>query len=63
MKALNWSAFFPPPRRVSANEAGTLARFVALLTRGESPVDGFGDAAKERDADRNPEPVRWGNFR
>jgi hypothetical protein len=63
MKTLNWSGFFALPRRVESREPGTFTRFMALLTRGESPVDGLECRAKERDPDRNPEPVRWGNFR
>ena len=63
MKTLYWSGFFALPRGVAAHDAGTLARFMALLTKGESPVDGHEAAAKKRDPEANPEPVRWGNFR
>jgi hypothetical protein len=58
MKTLDWFGFFAP-RRGAAQDRGMLRRLVKLLTRGATPVDGL-DCPEKR---RNPEPVRWGNFR
>jgi hypothetical protein len=63
MKTLNWSGFFAVPRRGTPHDPGRLARLVKWMTRGATPVDGFAATSKEREPERNPEPVRWGNFR
>jgi hypothetical protein len=58
MKTLDWFGFFAPRRRAT-HAPGKLRRFVDLLTRAATPVDGFNCPEKKP----NPEPVRWGNFR
>jgi hypothetical protein len=40
-----------------------LSRLLELLSRGGMPVDGFTVEPKKPPKPRNPEPVRWGNFR
>ena len=62
MKTLDWFGFFAA-RRDATQDRGKLGRLVDLLTRAATPVDGFVSPAKQREPDRNPEPVRWGNFR
>ncbi len=62
MKTLDWFGFFAP-RRGATHATGKLRRLVELLTRGATPVDGLDSPPKVREPDRNPEPVRWGNFR
>jgi hypothetical protein len=62
MKTLDWFGFFAP-RRDATQDRGKLRRLVDLMTRGATPVDGLDIPAKERELERNPEPVRWGNFR
>lgn len=63
MKTLDWFGFLAVSRRGAKHDSGKLTRFVARLTRAARPVDGLDSPAKEREPDRNPEPVRWGNFR
>jgi len=58
MKTLDWFGFFEP-RRGATHARGKLRRFVELLTRAATPVDGLDCLEKKP----NPEPVRWGNFR
>lgn len=63
MKTLSWFGFFGPTRTVGAKPPGRLARFMELLSRGSIPVDGFAVPKETPAKPRNPEPVRWGNFR
>jgi len=42
---------------------GWLTRILDVLSRGEIPVDGLGIEERKPPKPRNPEPVRWGNFR
>ena len=42
---------------------GWLARIIDRLSRGEIPVDGFSVQERQPPKPRNPQPVRWGNFR
>ena len=62
MKSLDWFGFFEP-HRGATHDRGKLRQLLDRLTRGATPVDGCDTPAKVREPDRNPEPVRWGNFR
>lgn len=63
MKTLHWFGFFAAASRAAPRAPGKLTRLVHVLTRGATPVDGQDCPAKRHESERNPEPVRWGNFR
>jgi hypothetical protein len=62
MKVLKWPGF-TMMRRDAATGTSRLAWLIDILARGATPVDGVAEPKEKPSPRRNPEPVRWGNFR
>jgi hypothetical protein len=63
MKTWHWFGHETIARPGREHAMNWLSRFIELMSRGEIPVDGIEVPEKKAEAPRNPEPVRWGNFR
>jgi hypothetical protein len=63
MKSTNPSVFEAATHPGKKSRSAWLTWLFEALSRGETPVDGCGIPDVKAMHRKNPEPVRWGNFR